>query len=368
MAIDRDQNWLRTLIRAVWWPDTKLTAEESASTLFRFFRSEHVRDLKAIVALAVFSLIIIVVLVLAFGAMDATLPASPGRGVPVFERLVRFFEFLAKYCGPAFAVAGLVVGWAYRSAAARLGVVDLFACEISTLCRVGTIVDVGERYVADYARETHHAESGGKEQAISRPTMFVAQEDYFPVFQTNAKDLELLEALVVNNITEFYTYMKATRDSQRRLAQLSSFGSEAGLDPRLNLIYMLFLAYESGRKAVESLIEFQPSRAENRIVILITELKCYSCLLKHLDQDKHHYPRLLLRKEDYRNVVPTLYKTVVHVAHGMNEQDWVQAKAIAPELRKRYEEAFDEDMDAALARLHSSDRELHLPKAEPSLI
>ncbi len=54
-----------------------------------------------------------------------------------------------------------------------------------------------------------------------------------------------------------------------------------------NLIYMLFLAYESARKAIEGLIEFQPTRVECTIVMLLTELKCYPLLLQALS----HIPR-----------------------------------------------------------------------------
>jgi uncharacterized membrane protein len=49
---------------------------------------------------------------------------------------------------PAVVVFGAILAWAYQVGSARLGVVDLFACEIDTLCRMTTIVDMVGRQVA----------------------------------------------------------------------------------------------------------------------------------------------------------------------------------------------------------------------------
>ena len=43
---------------------------------------------------------------------------------------------------PVVGVVGAVIAWAYQSGSARLGVIDLFACEISTLCRVATVSSI----------------------------------------------------------------------------------------------------------------------------------------------------------------------------------------------------------------------------------
>jgi hypothetical protein len=52
-----------------WVPNTELSKSESESTLFRFFRSKHVRDLKLICAIAVFLSHLAVVLLI--GLLDA---------------------------------------------------------------------------------------------------------------------------------------------------------------------------------------------------------------------------------------------------------------------------------------------------------
>ena len=121
-------------------------------------------------------------------------------------------------CGlfPPIALAiGAVVAWSYRTAGLRLGVVDLFACEIDCLCRVGTILDVASRYVNLY--DTPSNDLALSSDVNSQSVNLESKEEYFPVFNNNSKDLQMLEAAVVTNITAFYTYMKAFRDLRRIL-------------------------------------------------------------------------------------------------------------------------------------------------------
>jgi hypothetical protein len=371
-----------TLFRAMGRvPAAELSAAESASTLFRFFRSKHVMDLKVICAAAFLVLAVHFVIVVVIGFIDAQIvPTKPGMEPAALE----FFTFLIKYVGAAIPIYGIIVGWAYQSASTRLGIVDLFGCEISTLCRVGTIFDVGRHYVEQYDNPPPSMEKGAQP---ADPDKFVSQEDYFPVFGSNARDLQVLEASVVCNITEFYTYMKATRDTQRILAGMapspaakprtempSPMGEPAPWHAAMaNVIYMLFLGYESGRKAVKDLIEFQPSAAENMMVILLTELKCYSFLCGYFAGDELRYGRLQLREQDYREFVPRLYRDVM-ASHTPNERDWCRAVQTAPELARRYQEALREDMTDAVSRIEREDaakraaQESSAGRARPSVL
>jgi hypothetical protein len=338
-----------TLRRALNSPDKDLSASESESTLFRFFRSKHVFDLKLIVTLALVTLFTHIFVVLLFGAIDAlktiSAPAAPPSGAAATAAtassalvatgpksslgvaLIEYFKFSLQYIGPAIPIYGAIIAWSYLTASARLGIVDLFACEISTLCRVGTIFEIGKSSVDQFYVEN-----------FAGSASFVSQEEYFPVFDNNARDLQVLEASVVDNITEFYTYTKAMRDSRRKLAQIKPLkaakpGVVAGRGQIetdqwhitvCNVILVLFLAFESGRRAVNDLVEFQPTKAERTIVILLTELRCYSFLLdyfhKYFGEDDLRYRRLKLREPDYKQeVVPKLYCKVMEV-HGGNEK------------------------------------------------
>jgi hypothetical protein len=335
---------LTRLIRALTSHDRDLSAVDSASTLFRFFRSKHVVDLKVIVTAALLIFVLLTGLLVVIGWADVS-----NSNKATSQQTVDFFKFFIGYLGPTLGVGGLIVGWAYRSASARLGVVDLFACEISTLCRVGTIFDVGKIYIDQYNKPPKPHD--GKAQSPAPADQYVAEEHYFPVFDNNARDLQLLEALVVKNITEFYTYMKAIRDAQRKLALIppdtgggaTASGAKADATPwqagLADVIYLLFLGYESARKAGEDLIEFQPMAAETTITILLTELCCYAFLLGYFAPDDVRHARLKLREGYYRDEVPKLCDRV-EAYHGPYDDDWLPAKWTVPELRKRHRDLF----------------------------
>jgi len=146
---------LRTLRRAYSAPESQLTEEEAASTLFRFFRSKHVVDLRLIVftILVLLGFYIIIIFIGAF--IEQYLHENfPG-------------EIVVKLIGPAVGIAGVIIGWAYKAASIRLGIIDLFGCEIGTLCRVGTIFDVGTHYVRAYeGGGRHQGRWGGKARHV----------------------------------------------------------------------------------------------------------------------------------------------------------------------------------------------------------
>ena len=182
---------------------------------------------------------------------------------------------------------------------------------------------------------------------------FVSEEDYFPIFDKNSKDLQVLESLIVTHITEFYNYMKAMRDSLRRLDQMKPReGAESS--PKTpdaetaarwkavvsDVIYMLFLGYESGRRAIEYLIEYQPTAAENKMVILITELECYSYLREHFKDDQLRCVRLRKREPKYKQDVCEL----CHMVFDKKDvDDWSLAVLTVEGLVRVYKDTFKEE-------------------------
>ena len=113
---------------------------------------------------------------------------------------------------------GAILGWSYQSGSKRLGIVDLFASEIISLCRVAAIMEVVPRLIQAHGRLTGQlaAETPGAPQQEFKFGRFTSTENYFPVFEGNTTDLQALEADVVTNVTAFYTYMKAFRDQAPR--------------------------------------------------------------------------------------------------------------------------------------------------------
>jgi hypothetical protein len=340
-----------------------------AATVDRLFCSQHVNDLRLIISFAVIGVLLVLVvgLPLSFESSIVNQWASIVKRktdwtlVRVgFTALNNFLTFFT----PVLAVFGAILAWAYQVGSARLGVVDLFACEISTLCRVATVVDtVGQR--VDVFEQGPPAEPEGSHLPQVQAHQFTSQENYFPVFESNARDLQTLEARVVINITAFYTYMKAVRDSLRSLAEIRARPGESESttnkgpavgpwhEAARNAVYMLFLGLESARHAVTDLVEFEPDEAEKTIVILLSELQAYCFLCSQFtdEQDMRHQ-RIVLRDSDYRRLVPKLYCAVeagkawedakeagTKSDEPRETSQWEPAWRLLPELRRRYEAA-----------------------------
>jgi len=340
--------WLTIPNELFRWTARRVETGDRAATLDRFFHSRHVMDLRAVVIIALGAVLLVLVFGLALSlenawekvhATDKETTINPYVQL-ISTTLANFLTFFA----PVLAAFGAVVAWAYQAGSARLGVVDLFACEISTLCRVTAVLDTVAALIkrigdappqdAGVAAPAHapQAESGGG---------FASQEDYFTVFQNNTKDLQSLEARVVINITAFYTYMKAVRDSMRALAQLRA-GADEGLAAARrtagrDLIYLLYLGLESARRAIDDLVEFEPEQAERTITILISELAAYRFLRSEFgDAEDIRHGRLQLREPEYRDLVRDLVSLVEAGKHGPYAARWERAWVSLPELRRRY--------------------------------
>lgn len=199
-----------------------LRTKDPADSVNRVFILKHVNDLRLICAVSLVSLVWIICFAFINGLLctkDSFTTDAHGFGLFV-DSIKAFGGPFLKLVTPSLAVFGTILAWAYQAGSTRLGVVDLFACEIDTLCRMVTVNDSVTRQIQQYAKGPQTAVSVGANTATST-SRFSSEENYFPVFDGNVRDLQTLEARVVVNITAFYTYMKAVRDSLRALALIS---------------------------------------------------------------------------------------------------------------------------------------------------
>lgn len=360
----------------------RLSTGDRAATIDRLFESKHVKDLRLLVSAALLIVVAVTVVGLVV-SIEAQVIEQWNAAKPdyTFWRWVRIvlaaLGGLLTFLGPAVAGFAAICAWAYRVGRARLGVVDLFACEISTLCRVATILDLVRRLTARIEQQAVGASpDAGARGAAQRP--FVSQEDYFPVFTANASALEDLEARVVNHITAFYTYMKALRDSMRTLAGTSPAAPEPSQDHAVrgswqqaacDVVYLWFLGLESARHAIRDLVEFEPEKAERVIVVLISELEAYRFLCGEFpDPDDVRYGRIRMRADDYRKLVPALI-TLVLKEHEEQQrasatgEEWLPAWLLLRELQRRYRATLSEQEADAEPSLFMRERGPRVPAA-----
>jgi hypothetical protein len=302
-----------------------LTQDEGASTFKRLLTSRHVADLQLIFWSSCLLMVVGSIFVFVWhGWVDKT-------GVIGSTALIS--AIVGTGCG--------VLAWCYLTGSSRLGVVDLFACEITTICMVTAVVETAPHLVRMH------------DDPPTQSVKFNSEEQYAPVFNNNSKDLEVLEARVVEPVTAFYTYLKVMRDYLRQLSVIECPNKDINNWQQVvrNVIYMLFLMLESARLSIDTLIEFVPEQAESEIAILMSELVAYCFLLSYYERQFNggydaRLERLRLRKRDYPKIVRDLYmRTIEHsAAPGRDRKKWEQAAALLNELNQRYRGAFGEDI------------------------
>jgi hypothetical protein len=300
-----------------------LTREGGASTFIRLFKSRHVADLRLLFWIVLLLLLAAVpTIILLHTENEKSLIGSPTLAAGIT------------------AIALGALAHIYQAGSIRLGIVDLFSCEIITICRVVCVVDSAHVLLSLYDAPPLTARK------------FTSQENYSPIFNSNARDLENLEARVVERVTEFYTYLKTMRDYLRNLADIEQPRNsiDAWQISVRNTIYMLFLMLESARKAIDQMVEYHPERALYNAEILLSEIVVYKFLwdkfskeaLKNPEYDAR-FRRLDLRKNDYRPIVEQLKKlAALQIGEADHERKaWCKVAAVVDELN-RYCQDLDE--------------------------
>lgn len=321
----------------------QLRAGRESSTFVRLGHSRHVADLRLIFSVTVILMIIglIAALAFCFEYQVVTNWKELHSGETVWPWIRHGFAAViasGPFVGGICILGGGVLAWTYQSGSSRLGVVDLFACEIATLCRVFAVADVAQRYVDLFEQGPQSSRPQPIDGELPADTSrFTSQESYFPVFDSSVKELQALEADVVKHVTAFYTYMKVMRDSLRRLAGIKPPLTGAPCDDDwhraiCNVVYMQFLGLESARKAIKDLVEFEPTQAEDMIIILLSELQAYGFLRQQFRGDLRQR-RLEARDETYRRDIPALYRLVM----AGTGSEWDAAKDLAAEMMKRFD-------------------------------
>jgi hypothetical protein len=326
----------------------QLRIGKDSATFNRLGRSRHVADLRLIFSVSVIIMIVSAILAIVFcfehQVMSNWEQVRDRQTGWVWVQLA--FAAIADsgaFIGGIGAIGCGVLAWTYQAGSARLGVVDLFACEIATLCRVAVVIDLVDRYTNLFetgpeAGLPHSIDGDGPDDT----TRFSSQESYFPVFDSTMKELQALEADVVKHVTAFYTYMKVMRDSLRKLATIVPPPPGGAHDDEwhraiCNVVYMQFLALESARNAIKDLVEFEPKQAEDMITILLSELPAYGFLRQQFRGDIRHR-RLKARDAAYREDIPALDRLVT-AARG---PEWDAAKDLAVEMMRRFDRAMED--------------------------
>jgi hypothetical protein len=259
------------------------------SHLWRFCVSAHTRDLFVICCGAI-------VLIVAIGEMSAysLFPAEKGG-----------MRLSLDLGAPLITLILGIIGWTYQSANTRFGVADLFAGEIGALCRIAAVGEI----MYQFTRRYHAGEN--------QPTPTNTTTDYFAVFNSNSKDMEVLDGDVVGAVTQFYANIKVFQDCLNRPVPPTADAARCR-DQQLTAIYYGFLAFESARLAMAVLVDDRERCEEGILTAMISELPAYFFLYRELFQraDDLRWQRIASRLGGYLRLLHAIEKTPPHGRAG----------------------------------------------------
>jgi hypothetical protein len=229
----------------------------------RFIFSPHTRDL---VIIALLSLIVAcVVAVLWLSECGASWSCSTD----------------IKLEPAAIGGALLVISWAYQAGNVRLGIVDLFVAEIFTMCKVAS----GTEFVSELSQ--------WRKNGFTPRYEVLPHQDIMIAFNTNAKDLELLDGDVVKYVTATYVYFKTVIDRLDRVhsrslvenSNVSKLPEKSESKELLEILLLAFGSFESARYALTILVDDGERRDERVLFALVNELRAFNELWNQFDDD-----------------------------------------------------------------------------------
>src|ERR1043166_6603982 len=110
----------------------------SSETIDRLAYSMHVEDLRLVASVTMLGAIVLI-----------------GTTIWMYKKIPELPEGLAPFQITAILAGfGGILAWCYKTGSARLGFVDVFACEIATLCRICTINDFVKTSIKTYEGDT----------------------------------------------------------------------------------------------------------------------------------------------------------------------------------------------------------------------
>jgi len=310
----------------------KTSLEEGpVSNTLQLCTSEHLGDYQWL-AVGVVMLLVAGSGLFAWNHLDLFAQSHPGLGPP--KSPGGGDSTAATIAFALITAAATMFNWVYQAANRRLGVIDLFASEISAICKVCLVTDFAKKSI-DMRRAAAATET-------QTPSSFDTQESYTPIYDKGSADLQALDSTVVSSVTQFYTYRRTMVDCLH--SAMAQTRRDAALSQYDQMIYMQFLMYECARTSVRELIEFEPDRAENLVTVLCSELPLFAFLIDRHRNDSSTvflYRRLCLRVADYWREVGGLLEQIDSQARSASpavRKGWSKAITTSAELRIRFDD------------------------------
>jgi hypothetical protein len=198
----------------------------------------------------------------------------------------------------------------YDTAVRRLATVDLFTSEILSIVRVFAAGNI----IGDFVRLYDKVEGGQQSSILPQSSAGQAQatqlgsgfadsarkENYFSIFDKNSSDLGSLDPAVVNDITAFYTFLKAARDATGALQLWKEqyYDATAKKEDVISVVYLCFLMAVHGKLALDRLIASAVNRNIVDDIFAGVQLQCFAFLDHVLSKNDFRRPRIEQRRDN----------------------------------------------------------------------
>lgn len=199
----------------------------------------------------------------------------------------------------------------YQLSKLRFSAIDVFSSEILARLRILGADNTVARIIANsdphhVELTTRHGETGKRgASGVLEPS----RENQFEIFHKRSSDLGVLASVVVDHVTDFYSFQMASRDALRELsAVIEAFPTEAKeiRDGVINVIFMIDLMAYSGYRALDELIETAPHRLHARQVALSVATRANAYLVENMSPDDHRFAEVVNRSAKYARLAREL--------------------------------------------------------------
>jgi hypothetical protein len=198
----------------------------------------------------------------------------------------------------------------YDAAIKRLSTIDLFTSEVLSIVRVfasgniiGHFVRLYDKIDAGQTEAFRDHSSSAPAQLSSSPSGFAdtaRKENYFSIFDKNSSDLGGLDPAAVNDITAFYTFLKASRDATGSMDRWKDPNHDTSMkkEDLITIIYLCFLMTIHGSLALDRLVSSEANRSIVGNIVSGVQLQCFVFLDCAVPRNDFRFARIEERREN----------------------------------------------------------------------
>jgi hypothetical protein len=260
--------------------------------------SRHNFDLAFVAVVYLAAIGSAIAVVVRFGLLNS--PNTTGQGLQILFGAAVFGTFIE------------LLRRTYDTAVKRLSTIDLFTSEILSIMRVFAAGNIVGEFVRLYDKvDSGDPDTGRSAPSGSQPSEKSLQsgfadsarkENYFSIFDKNSSDLGSLDPAVVNDITAFYTFLKASRDATGaiQLWKEPHYDRSMMKEDVVTIIYLCFLITVHGKLALERLIVSLVNREIVDDIFAGVQLQCFAFLDGILPPGDFRRPRIEQRRKTCR--------------------------------------------------------------------